>query len=195
LDPRAYALCAFGGAGGLHACELAEELGMDMVVVPAHAGVLSAVGMMQGRAASTRSQTVLNAVTRMAEVRAELERAASDALGEEVETITSEVSARYRGQSFELLVPYDGEWGGSVSAFEDAHDRRFGYQLEAEVEPVTLHVRAQGMAPEEWHPVERSSAGTLVGPAHLVRKATTIYVASGWRAEVAADGDVELRRL
>ena len=195
LDPRDYALCAFGGAGGLHACDLADELGMDTVVVPAHAGVLSAVGMMQGRAASTRSQTVLNSLNEMPAARAALEEAASDALGERVETVTPEVSARYRGQSFELVVPYDSEWSASVAAFEDAHERRFGYRLDTEVEPVTLHVRAQGVAPPVWHPREQSVARSVVGPEQLIRKATTVYVADGWCAEALADGDIELRRL
>lgn len=195
LDPRDYALCAFGGAGALHACALADELGMQAIVIPAHAGVLSAVGMMQGRAASTRSKTVLNASAEMPTVCAALEVAATDALGEPAQTVRREVSARYRGQSFELVVPYDEEWSRSVQAFEAAHEERFGYRLDAEVEPVTLHVRAEGAAPQSWHPLEPVDAQTLVGPAHLVRKDTTVYIAEGWHANAAAGGDIELRRV
>ncbi|MFT6396435.1 MAG: N-methylhydantoinase A [Bradymonadia bacterium] len=194
LDPRDYSLCAFGGAGGLHACDLAEALGMTRVLVPAHAGVLSAVGMLQGRAAATRSRTVLNAAQTMPSVRATLLGAAKDALGGPGSDSTCEVSARYSGQSFELLVPYDGEWSTSSEQFQAAHEARFGYRLPTAVEPVTLHVRAEGPRPSPWSPREAATAARLVGPTTVVRMACAVFVATGWAGEVRPDGSIVLER-
>lgn len=194
LDPRDYALCAFGGAGGLHACDLADALGMRRVIVPAHAGVLSAVGMLQGRAAATRSRTVLNAAAAMPGLREALILEAGEALGESATSSTCEVSARYSGQSFELLVRYDGEWDAAASRFESAHEARFGYRLPVEVEPVTLHVRAEGPRPKAWSPREEVEPADLVGPTTLVRMACTVFVAEGWAGRVRAEGAIELER-
>ena len=194
LDPRAFVLCAFGGAGGLHACDLADELGMRRVIVPAHAGVLSAVGMLQGRASTTRSRTVLGDLARLPSVLESLAADASEALGESVSGVIPQVSARYQGQSFELVVPYEGDWPSAAAAFEDAHEQRFGYRLDVEVEAVTLHVRVQGEAPQEWAPPEMVAPRELEGPASIVREASTIYVAEGWSASVLDTGAVELER-
>lgn len=194
VDPREYALCAFGGAGGLHACELADALGMKRVLVPAHAGVLSAVGMLQGRAVATRSRTVLNNAETMPTVREVLQRDAKDALGEAAASTQTEVSARYSGQSFELLVPYDGDWADSAERFAEAHEARFGYRLSGDVEPVTLHVRAEGSPPARWSPREEADLSKLVGPTTVVRMACTVYVAAGWAGEVRPDGSITLER-
>ena len=194
LDPRRYALCAFGGAGGLHACDLADELAIEHVIVPPHAGVLSAVGMLQSRASTTRSRTVLGDVERMPAVLDALEVAAMRALGEPADRVVREVSARYRGQSFELVVPYEGDWTQAAAAFESLHERRFGYRLNAQVEPVTMHVRAEGHAPSDWAPTDPTKVTDLVGPSSLIRLADTIYVAAGWSASTSSTGAVALTR-
>src|SRR5205823_6371847 len=118
-DPRDFALVAFGGAGPLHACALAEELGMEAVLVPQAAGVLSALGLVAG---DERRDRVVSHVRPLAEVR--------DLPNE------GEADLRYRGQSFELTVPLERDLAG---AFHRAHEERYGYADPArEVELVAV---------------------------------------------------------
>ncbi|MBA3366014.1 MAG: hydantoinase/oxoprolinase family protein, partial [Actinobacteria bacterium] len=106
-DPRDFALVAFGGAGPLHACALAEELEMGTVLVPEHAGVLSALGLV---ASDERRDFVRSYVQPLADVTDLPEQGTAD--------------LRYRGQGFELSVPL----GGDIAAtFHRAHEDRYGY--------------------------------------------------------------------
>src|SRR5213075_1771206 len=106
-DPRELALVAFGGAGPLHACALAEELGISTVLVPAAAGVLSALGLV---ASDERRDSVVSYVRRL----------------DEVDDLPADGAAdlRYAGQSFELTVPIQP---GLAEAFHRAHEERYGY--------------------------------------------------------------------
>ena len=108
LDPRDFALVAFGGAGPLHACALAEELGMATVLVPAAAGVLSALGLV---AADERRDSVRTYVAPLAE------------LGRAART-EGEADLRYVGQSFELSVALGPRL---QERFHEAHEARYGY--------------------------------------------------------------------
>ncbi len=132
LDPREFALAAYGGAGPLHACSLAEELGMTTVLVPRAAGVLSALGL---AVAGQRRDYV-------APFRGLLDFAALEAQAERELPGSSTVrlvDARYRGQSFELTVPAES-W---EAAFHALHERRFGFRIDdAPVELVHLRVVA-----------------------------------------------------
>ena len=106
-DPREFALVAYGGAGPLHACALAEELGMEAVVVPAAAGVLSALGLAAGEERRDRVVSYVRPLDEVDELPAE-----------------GEADLRYRGQSFELAVPLGGELD---ERFHRAHEERYGY--------------------------------------------------------------------
>ena len=106
-DPREFALVAFGGAGPLHACALADELEIGTVLVPAAAGVLSALGLV---ASDERSDHVVPYVRPLAEV--------ADLPAE------GEADLRYAGQSFELTVPIQDDL---EEAFHRAHEERYGY--------------------------------------------------------------------
>ena len=106
-DPREFALVAFGGAGPLHACALAEELGIETVLVPDAAGVLSALGLV---ASDERYDRVRSFVVPLEEA-GELPAA-------------GEAELRYRGQSFELAVPLGP---GLAERFHRAHEERYGY--------------------------------------------------------------------
>src|SRR5438067_1113760 len=106
-DPRDFALVAYGGAGPLHACALAEELGIEAVLVPEAAGVLSALGLIAG---DERRDRVVSYVRPLDEVR--------DLPAE------GEADLRYRGQSFELTVTLQPDLPG---AFHRAHEERYGY--------------------------------------------------------------------
>ena len=106
-DPRGLALVAFGGAGPLHACELADELELHSVVVPESAGVLSALGL----AASDERRDFVRSYLVPLDEAGELPRA-------------GEADLRYAGQSFELTVPLGPEL---AQAFHRAHEERYGY--------------------------------------------------------------------
>lgn len=154
LDPRGWALMAFGGAGGLHACALADEVGIETVVLPSHAGVLSALGLaVSGRRADS-SSTVLWRAGRVdrAAWAAEWSRLEKEAAArvEGGVALHREVEARYRGQSHELTVALaPGDGSSEVAAeFHAVHERRHGYRdAEEEVEIVTLRVVATCRAP------------------------------------------------
>ncbi|MEO5618341.1 MAG: hydantoinase/oxoprolinase family protein, partial [Candidatus Eisenbacteria bacterium] len=145
-DPRGAALVAFGGAGGLHACALAESLECEAVIFPEHAGVLSALGAVLGGARRERSRSVLlDAAETVALSRAfaSLERVVLAELPAEDRRrarITRWVEARYRGQSHELSLPAGP---GLRARFDRAHLDRFDYFVSpARVEVVTIDVRA-----------------------------------------------------
>ncbi len=140
-DPREFTLVPFGGAGGLHACRLAELLDIPRVLVPPHPGLLSAVGMLHAAPLHTFSQAVmarvggddaaadLTCIPAVREARAGLIARADEAMeGESIPASRREyrvqVDLRYEGQSYEITVPLDAT---SVRAFEDQHQHLYGY--------------------------------------------------------------------
>src|SRR5437870_5891809 len=155
-DPREFALVAFGGAGGLHACELAEALGIPRVIVPALPGALSAFGILVSDVVKDYSGTVLWRVSRklpseridkeFAVLRCNAERDFRDEGWHGAIRYGRSVDVRYRGQGYELKVPYTR---GLIEDFRREHERRYGYSYaEREVELVTLRLRATMKAPQ-----------------------------------------------
>jgi len=149
-DPRDYALVAFGGAGGLHACALAEALGIPRVVVPALPGALSALGILASDVVKDYSRTVLWRVsgklpqTRLNQEFSELEKQAARIFKQEgwqgKARYEKSVDVRYRGQGYELSIPLTKNL---LKEFEREHQRRYGYiHPNREVELVTLRLRA-----------------------------------------------------
>jgi N-methylhydantoinase A len=149
-DPRDFALVAFGGAGGLHACALAEALSIPHVIVPALPGALSALGILVSEVVKDYSRTVLLRVAskiphaRLAHEFAALEEQAAKDFHQEAWQGTvhyqSSVDLRYRGQGYELNLPFTKNL---VADFEKEHARRYGYaHPDREVELVTLRLRA-----------------------------------------------------
>jgi len=177
-DPREFPLIAFGGCGGLHACEIARELGIRTVIVPRLAGALSALGMLL--ADRTRDYSGADF--------ARLEKQArKDVRGAKLERFAD---MRYRGQSYELTVP----WGGD---FHAAHERVYGYSdPKRPVETVTLRVRAvvktpkpaikAGDAPRVW------TGGRKHGPALICDYGSTTLVPEGWTIREDAAGSLLL---
>lgn len=165
-DPRAAALVAFGGAGGLHACELAEALDVATVLAPRHAGVLSAVGALLGGARRERSRSVMldSGHTDVLESTwSELERDVLRAFpAAERERVRLErwAEVRYAGQAHELSVPVKGDF---VARFHRMHRDRFGFsRSDAAVEVVTVEVR--GATPgERVPPVAAARDGAEAG--------------------------------
>jgi N-methylhydantoinase A/oxoprolinase/acetone carboxylase beta subunit len=194
VDPGRLALVAFGGAGPLHACALADALGMPAVIVPARAGVLSAVGLLTAprRRDVVRSWPNPQDQAGLAEALALLgkEAAALVAPGSGATTVETAVDCRYRGQSHELTVP-------SVGEFHDEHRRRNGYaRPEEPVEVVALRAvatRPPTVAATDL-PAAARLAGDVRGPAVIAEPDCTIWVADGWVAQVGANGALLMQR-
>ena len=145
LDPRAFALLAFGGAGGMHACSLAEELGMETVLVPRAGGVLSALGL----AISDLRHDYVNPYLVSFEnvVEGEFEKKFENMESSAAEDLEDpeydrRADLRYRGQSFELTVEADS-LEKLEEGFHAAHEQRYGYRMDDEsVELVNLRLIA-----------------------------------------------------
>jgi N-methylhydantoinase A/oxoprolinase/acetone carboxylase beta subunit len=138
-DPRDFALVAFGGCGGLHACEMARELGIETVLVPEYAGALSALGMLLANQMRDHAAGVLNRTDFEREF-LRLERTARRELPG-AELIRS-ADIRYLGQSYELTVPWDA--AHPDAPFHREHQRVYGYSNpERAIEIVTVRVRAR----------------------------------------------------
>jgi N-methylhydantoinase A len=158
-DPRDCALVAFGGAGPLHACALAEELGIGTVLVPEAAGVLSALGLALADERRDAIRTVLAPLEEAGELPAE-----------------GEAELRYRGQSFELTVPL-GE--RLAERFHAAHEKRYGYaDRERPIELVAVRTAQVRRGPD----VRLATPAPLQvsGPAVLELDGSTCWVAPGW---------------
>ncbi len=154
-DPRDYALVAFGGAGGLHACALAEALGIPQVIVPSLPGALSALGILASDVVKDYSRTVLWRVSgelphaRLTQEFATLEKQAARVFEQEgwpgKARHERSVDVRYRGQGYELSIPLSKNL---LKEFEREHQRRYGYiHPNREIELVTLRLRAVVKSP------------------------------------------------
>jgi N-methylhydantoinase A len=134
LDPRAFALLAFGGAGGMHACSLAEELGMDTVLVPRAGGVLSALGLAISDLRHDYVNPYLVSLENVDEGEFEkkfenMESSAAEDLEDPEHDRRADL--RYRGQSFELTVEADS-LEKLEERFHAAHEQRYGYRMDDE---------------------------------------------------------------
>jgi len=149
LDPRDFALVAFGGAGGMHACALAEELGVRTVLVPRAGGVLSALGLAIADIRRDYVAPLLGAVDAVDPARlsagwdALVERARADLGGFTAEPRLARLAdLRYQGQAYELTVGGDTP-AALAEAFGEAHQRRYGHRDDGEpVEIVTVRLVA-----------------------------------------------------
>jgi len=154
-DPRDFTLLAFGGAGPLHACAVAAEIGVGRIIVPPHPGVFSAYGLL---AADVRAAAVRSAVgpadagawsrlaalfdTLASETDADL---ASQGVSQNARSFTREVDLRYAGQSSELAIGDTSSLEAALAAFHTRHEQRYGFAARAEpVEIVTVRVIALG---------------------------------------------------
>ena len=202
-DPREFALLAFGGAGGMHACEIAEAMDIRTVLVPEHAGVLSALGMLLADVRKDYSQTILklsSAVT-VAEleeyVRPLVERAvaelAAEGFAQKDVVIERSLDVRYRGQAYEINVPLGA---GFVEGFNRMHAKMYGYaNAERETEIVNVRVNARGVTRK--HEFAKSSAKEVAMVAPVAMREvwfadgfseTPLYLREAMQAGMAGDG-------
>jgi N-methylhydantoinase A len=167
FDPREFTLFCFGGAGGLHVCALAEALDMRKAMVPMHAGVLSALGMLVAEPGRQRSRGM---VAPLADVAVDEIAGHFDALFDEARQELEEedvpvgdlrelrsLDLRYQGQSYTLNVPWRESEIGEL--FHAEHERRYGHRLDMPVELVALRVDVRARPRDPGLPRIRESDG------------------------------------
>ena len=184
-DPRDLELVAFGGAGPLHACEVADALGVTRVVVPAASGVLSALGIASGE---RRRDAVAGVVRPLATLRAgELRRLAPPLPRMAGGARATECDLRYAGQGFELTLPLE-PIRDLPARFHAAHDERYGFSdpgWPIEVVNLRAHVRAAGA---ELQVAGMPRVAPVAGPGTVHLDGATLWVAPGWTARRRRDG-------
>ena len=200
-DPRDFTLVSFGGAGGLHAVELARRLSIRQVLISPLAATLSAFGMLSADAVKDYVQTVMlpgdtPEQTLNERFRPLLQQGLADLAAEGFDRVSGEIDLelsldmRYQGQSYELSVPYSQEYR---TAFHRAHEGAYGYsRSDAPVEIVNLRVRAIGHL--EPPPLEKLPDGDL-NPARALLEYNRIVLrleepVPFYRAELLQPGDV-----
>lgn len=157
-DPRDFVLFAFGGAGPVHACDLAEDLGIRRIMVPVHAGLFSAYGLLVGDFARTFTAPVMKTDAPLRRDFEELERVVRKEMREDsfMKFATKRYfEARYEGQSHELLLPYGGD-SNLRDSFDSAHRTLYGYSSSDRLEVVNIKVRASVPRPAAGKPGHNS---------------------------------------
>jgi N-methylhydantoinase A len=182
VDPRDFALLAFGGAGPLHAAAIADELGMTKILIPRASGVLSALGLAAADRRRDHARTVFlhgDGLT-------------ADALA--VEDGDAAYDVRYRGQSFELTVrDVEADPAAVREAFEAIHEERYGYRdPEGEIEVVTIRERHSEPGPDVAF--EGDEAEDVTGPTVVRLPEATLVVPEGWSGTTDRTGTIVLTR-
>lgn len=233
-DTRDFALFAFGGAGGLYACNLAERLGISQVIWPAWAGVISAFGTLLAdlKLTATRSLLIQPDKDGM-DLAREVYRSLSGTLKEQLLnefpthppssiTFQSLVSVRYKGQSYELIVPFSEDPEEVRQRFESLHFQRYGFTLkEVPLEYVTAIMHLLVPAEEVNLPVHEPASSTtssvswtgkgddpalflrlelppgkeIKGPAIISDPTSTLWIPSSWKAVVHHEGHLIVSKL
>jgi N-methylhydantoinase A len=182
-DPRDYTLVSFGGAGGLHAADLARRLGIRRVLVPPLAATLSALGMLAADVVKDYSQTVMLPEGESGQLQARLtllserglHEVCAEGVGADDVLILRQIDVRYRGQSYELTIPFTSRL---AEDFHRAHDQTYGYARRgAPIEYVNVRVRAIGrVTPPAL--ARYPSADSDASPALLERRLLTLSAGS-----------------
>jgi N-methylhydantoinase A len=168
-DPRDFTLFCFGGAGGLHAASLAKALGIRRIVIPRFPGALSALGLLLADVRKDYSRTLLidagNAVDSLKIELEKLHRVGAAELGTEgfsrgAMRVLDFVDMRYRGQSYELTLPYGRDF---IEQFHKMHERRYGYcSPDKDVEIVNVRTTFFGRTAKPKFPKARRAQGKPV---------------------------------
>jgi N-methylhydantoinase A len=232
VDPRAHVLVSFGGAGGLHVCALAEALGMTHALVPVHAGVLSALGMLAASRARQLSHTLTGELAgfdagmldRELQALAATGRAELIAEGireQDIDTAYS-LDLRYHGQSYTLMLPWQGI-EKTAQAFHAEHEQRYGHYLPTPVELVNIRCNLHGRQPKidlpevsmqsdeqpassdarltdyenevpVWRREQLYQGQEITGPALITETVATTWLPTGWNCRVDRVGNLQLER-
>ena len=196
-DPRDFTLVAFGGAGPLHAAELATLLDVPEVLIPPHPGITSAAGLLTSELRYDLMRTVfmfedrldVDAIdSRFSELAAELvERLLRDGASPDQIRVNRYLDCRYAGQGYELRIPIDdaGFTPPALDAFHAAHEAEYGYAHNDPIEVVNLRVTAIGQRPRLRQ--VKTTSGDLAS-------ATISTAATLWRVDGALV-ELETHRL
>jgi N-methylhydantoinase A len=217
-DPRDFTLAAFGGCGALHACEVAEDLGVSTVLVPRYAEALSALGMLL----ASRVRDYAAGVLSRSDIEERFSGLEAQALaGVPGAALERSADVRYAGQSYELNVPWERD--RVAQAFHAQHQRTYGYSNpERAIEIVTIRLRARLAVPlprfepikrvptdhpavrrvrvaGEWRQIpvyrrEQLPERSLSGPVLVLDYGATTLVPPRWAVQVDNMGNLVLRR-
>ncbi|MDG6078836.1 5-oxoprolinase [Erythrobacter litoralis] len=220
-DVTTYALACFGGAGGQHACKVADVLGIETVLVHPLAGILSAYGIGLAPLKAIRERSIVKPLdTDLSATLEEIEGEAREALirqGVEVDAVTLSRQMRLRFEGSDSMLSLDVQSKDEMdAAFRRLHRTRFGYSDanapiivealsveasgnagglgEATAKPVPVGVEASGT----WTTVERAvmeNAQTIAGPALVIDPGSTTVIEPGWQARLAEEGSLVLERV
>ena len=157
-DPADFVLVSFGGAGGLHVCDLAEAMNMRSALVPVHAGVLSALGMLAARPGRELSKTLAVPLAEQNVADLETEFAGlldlgvaaliAEGLPEKIIETEKSLDLCYKGQSFTLNIEWSQDLSQAIVLFHEAHEQRYGHQLSVPVELINIRVSVKGKTAE-----------------------------------------------
>ena len=222
FDPREYAMLVFGGAGGLHACNIAEQLGIETVILPYDGGLLSAFGM--GAAAVERfvHKQVLMPLT---DCRASLAQWIEETAEEACQALTRQgipaaeaqpgevlIYLRFKGQEQSLEINWEGDANLLATRFEKQYRDLFSHFPEGhtlEVESIKVFARTRqhfSVLPAALQPASSPEAApakhwdhfaegdSLSGPAVLLNNNATAWLPEGWKAEVKPGKNLVLHR-
>ncbi len=203
IDPRGLALCCFGGAGGLHGCQIADLLQTDCVLIPDHAGVLSSVGLLLGEEGREVTRSIMAPLlaqqpSSLDVLMTELTEQLDDptARGSETETglsINCWLECRYKGQS--LLMPMDYAPGSDrleeiKARFEAQYQSRFGQTLDFPVELASIRVRlsrpSRVILPDRTG--DEDSDVRHQGPTAINTVTGSLWIEAGWQARRCSHG-------
>jgi N-methylhydantoinase A len=186
-DPREFALVSFGGAGGMHAADLARRLSIPTVLVPANPGILSAFGMLITDYVQEYAQTVLVPATEFTAERAaiafrDLEERGRQAMQDEGVApqdvqLSRFLDMSYVGQSFDLLVPYIPNF---IDEFHRRHDMRYGYEDSARpTQIVNVRIRVVGPSGTSYRAPREREQGEDARAAQV--DTIAMYIDGQWR--------------
>ncbi len=192
FDPGEFTLFSFGGAGGMHAADLARLLGIPRVLVPKHPGILSAMGMLLSDIIKDFSLTIMSREkTTPRHIRSlfrQLERQGRASISREgvrPEDIILEhyLDMRYQGQSFELMVPFDDKY---QTRFHDLHEKTYGFaDRNRAVEIVNIRLRARGRT--EAPNFEALPPGGATPPEAAIIDRRPVCFEGKWRPSLVLD--------
>ncbi|HEY5791916.1 MAG TPA: hydantoinase B/oxoprolinase family protein, partial [Chthoniobacterales bacterium] len=215
FDAADYPLVAFGGAGGLHACGVAERLEMTRILFPADSGLLSARGLRAARREAFAERQILEplerAGARLPEWSGALRAGAAKEIALEETGHRAEIELRLAGQEAALLLPL-APAEKLPAAFARVYQKRFGYRpKDRAIEVVSLRVNVWEKKPRPPRetfarrrrlavnaPLDRAKLRAddwLNGPAIIQDAFSSLYVAKGWRATAGTRGSILLERI
>lgn len=185
-DPRDFTLVAFGGAGPLHACSLAEALEMRSILVPAMPGVLAALGAVRSDLSATQARSVLvplnvDSLTTVNAALQEVRREVRSRLDSPDAQLTLALDLRYVGQSYELTVEIRGPESDADyiqtarTEFDSLHEERFAHHdSDATVEVVNVRATARIRGPDV-------DVTPKLSPGDDNRSTTELWIAGTWQ--------------